>query len=73
MPKGKNQPPEDWHPEIEQWEKIINDPWYNFKKMMEEIKKMEKDKRPLFADKKCPHPNTGWFEHEFICTEYEKY
>ena len=77
MPRRKKQPPEDWTEEIEQWERIINDPWYNYRLMMKEMKQMEKKK--LLAKNKrgkagepeayCAHQVSGWFEHELICTE----
>ena len=58
---------EDWTDEIERWEKIINNPWFLHKKMLKQIKKM--DKKPLTHPPPCPHPQTGWWEHENNCFE----
>ena len=36
---------------------------------MKEVKRMENEKRALTEPEPCPHPKTGWFEHEYICFE----
>ena len=59
---------EDWHPEIEEWKKTINDPFYVFKIMMEETKEMEKEPLTMMING-CSHQYTGWIENEFIFGE----
>ena len=63
---------ENWHPEIEQWEKIINDPWYNYIEMYKEIKRIERKKKALTKPEHSPHPKTEWWETEYICFECGK-
>lgn len=58
MPRKKHIP-EDWTKEIEDWEKVINDPWRNFKLIMREIKLKKRKEQPLTEIESCPHPNTG--------------
>ena len=50
---------ENWDPEIEEWKKIINDPWYGYEEAMKEVKRMENKKRALTEPVPCPHPKTG--------------
>ena len=60
---------ENWHPEIEKWEKTIKESLYFFKIMMEEIKEMEKKPLTMMING-CSHKYTGWIENEFICGDW---
>ena len=64
MPRKKFEP-KDWHSEIERWEKEINDSWRGYKQKEKE----EEEKRALTEPDYCPHPKTGWFNHEYIYFE----
>ena len=44
MPRRKFEP-ENWHPEIERWEKTISDLWYLHKQMMRYLKTQKEDEQ----------------------------
>ena len=50
--------------------KKINDPWYGYWLMMRQINQIEKEsKKPLTKPEPCPYSRTGWWEHQYICTD----
>ena len=69
MPRRKFEP-ENWHPEIEKWEKTINDPWYPYKQMKRSLREKEEERKKLLNDEDnpyCKHKRKGWFDHQYIC------
>ena len=64
--------PENWHDEIERFEKEINDPSYHFKRQMRILKKQEEDEEALLDanGNYCGHKDKGWFGHQFVCGDW---